>query len=79
MGIVAADASLGYSKIGIYGLEVTDASLLHKPRMRFGGMSEHRTQPCLLKFAGGDVPVVDRPEADQWLLYANSLFGRDAS
>ena len=74
MGIVAADASLGYCEIGIDGLEVTGPSFLHNTGMGFSGMSENSTQACFLKLAGSAVPFIDRPEADQPILDAGVFF-----
>ena len=74
MGIVAADASLGDSKIRIDGLEVTYPSFLHKTGMGFGGMGENSPQACFFKLAGGGIPLVDGPEADQSILYADTFF-----
>src|SRR5512147_2224811 len=44
MGIMAADARLGHSKIRIDGLEVPGASYLHKTGIGLGRMSENSTQ-----------------------------------
>ena len=76
MGIVAADARLGYSQIRIDGLEVSLPSLLHITGVRFGRMSEDGAESYFFKFAGGDVPLVNRPEADQPILYADAFFCR---
>jgi hypothetical protein len=48
---MAADASLGHSKIWIDGLEVTGSSFLHKTGIGFGRMSEDSPQAYLLKLA----------------------------
>jgi hypothetical protein len=51
MGIMAADASLGHSKIWIDGLKVTGSSFLHKTGIGFGRMSEDSPQAYLLNLA----------------------------
>ena len=61
---MAADASLGHSKIRIDSLKVTGPTFLHKTGIGFSLVSENRTQAFFLELASGDIPFIDRPEAD---------------
>ena len=76
---MAANAGLSHSKIRIDGLEVTGSSFLHKTGIGFSLMSENRTQAFLLELASGDIPLIDRPEADQSILYADIFSCHDAA
>lgn len=70
---MAADTGLSDGQIGIHRFIITGVAYLRDPGEGMVGLSYNSTERNTLERSCRDISLVDRPQADQPVLYAYAL------